>query len=113
LLEKRPSISLQPFVLVIQDSRFRSRSLCSVGPTVRHGFLAVLISLVTSNLSFDTRTGGRIEEADDPEISCNRRRHMFDPLKDIHRRSQVGRMLFVLEHKPGAGWKECSARICL
>jgi len=95
LLEKRPSISLQPLVLVIHDSRFRARNLCSVSPTVLHGFLAMVVPLLMSNLSFVTRTGVRIEEADDPKIRCNRRRHMFDPFKGIHRRSQVGRMLFV------------------
>jgi len=55
----------------------------------------MVVPLLMSNLSFVTRTGVRIEEADDPKIRCNRRRHMFDPFKGIHRRSQVGRMLFV------------------
>jgi hypothetical protein len=32
-------MSLHPFVLVIQDCLFAARSLCSVNPTVRHGFL--------------------------------------------------------------------------
>ena len=79
LLEKRPSISLQPFVLVIHDSRFLSRSLCSVNPTVRHGLLAPSIPLGVSCLSIGTgcpcadSTGG-------PKIFAAIRRHISIPL---------------------------------
>lgn len=79
LLEKRPSISLQPLVLVIQDSRFLSRSLCSVKPTVRHGLLAPSIPLGASCLSIGTGCSC-VDSTGEPKIFAAMRRHISIPL---------------------------------
>jgi len=109
LLENLPSMSLHPLVLVIHDSRFRSRSLCSVGPTVRHGFLApssgniACLSIATAAGSW---CGGSM---DDREMIAAMRRHILIPFFEVnHGRRQV-RLLLVVHQDYPRGWRECSA----
>ena len=109
LLENRPSISLQPLVLVIHDSRFLSLNLCSVEPTVRHGFLAPSIPFGVLCLSIGTGCSCA-DSTGDPKIIAAMRRHISIPFVRVRLgRRQVRRKLYCPEGQTVRGWKECSA----